>query len=56
MSNLTAQQMYEKTSGSRRESIGTYFSKDSDGTTHHPSNWKNCSKCMDLWVKRENNK
>lgn len=23
---------------------------------HHASNWRNCSKCMDLWIERENAK
>lgn len=30
--------------------------KDKDGTVHHPSNYKNCSICLDLWIKRENKK
>ena len=25
-----------------------------DKTKHHPSNKDNCSKCMDLYIKREN--
>lgn len=27
-----------------------------ENITHHPSNAKNCSKCMDLWIARENKK
>lgn len=27
-----------------------------DSVTHHPSNAKNCPRCMDLWIARENKK
>tara|TARA_R110000868_G_scaffold114344_4_gene306459 strand:- start:8187 stop:8390 length:204 start_codon:yes stop_codon:yes gene_type:complete len=32
------------------------FKIDNDNITHHPSNYKNCPQCMDLWIERENKK
>lgn len=27
---------------------------EKDNIRHHPSNKQNCPKCMDLWIKQEN--